>query len=200
LGGEAARSRADLDVEELTKKEMRTVGEFLFQHFTGVTCSGPSHHNEVSNDNDVDATSDEQGRSKRRGPGRSLSQKEESNQQLRDVGLPTSVCLLIQGLLDVTAEGSTNDDNHFTSTKELLQEMDRIVLNPDRYLFDPPPEQLTGAIQLPEGKLYGRDEQIAQLTSIIDALPQPGQRTHVVWLSGHSGTGKSSLVEASLLS
>ena len=199
LGGEAARSRTDIDVEELTKKEMRTVGQFLFQHFTGVTCSGPSHHSEVSNDDD-DTTADEQGRLKRRGPGRTLSQHEESSQQLRDAGLPTSVCILIQGLLDVTAEGNANDDDRFTSTKDLLEEVGRMVCSPDRYLFDPPPEQLTGTIQLPRGKLYGRDEQIAQLTSLIDALPQPEQRTHVVWLSGHSGTGKSSLVEASLLS
>ena len=132
---------------------------------------------------------------------------------LRDLGLPSSLCNLVSSLLDDGAlvgtelaeasgtVGSVSSIRAYSSYKEVEEELQRMTLDPERYLFDSagPSSSFEGTLCFPSDKIYGRSEQLSNLLDAYIRVESGATRTcEAVFLSGYSGTGKSAIVQSAL--
>ena len=133
---------------------------------------------------------------------------------LRDMGYPTSLCICVGSLLDAS---NTRRPDRYNSIDEVEADLVLMTGKPDRYLFDPRPTAsstpastpsvpmsaasiVNGAIDssrlsFPTNKLYGRDQQLAELLHIFQHVLVEGGQREFVTLTGYAGTGKTALVE-----
>ena len=180
------------------KQDLHQLGTLLQQHFVGAISQGgadtetrrTSEGSGVSHDDD-DGNHDEtsQPRSKRREAPRG------PNHDLGESRLPTSLQILITSLIDAV-EDSETAPNQYKSVSDVKKDLNLMLSDPARYLYDAPPERLNGRISLPEGKVYGHDEHFKILHAAFEAtLANNNHNRQVVMVCGDSGTGKSSLVE-----
>jgi len=132
---------------------------------------------------------------------------------LRDLGLPSSLCNLVSSLLNDGAlmgselaeasgtVGSVGSIPAYSSYKEVEEELHRMTLDPERYLFDSagPSSSFEGTLCFPSDKIYGRSEQLSSLLDAYIRVESGATRTcEAVFLSGYSGTGKSAIVQSAL--
>lgn len=109
---------------------------------------------------------------------------------LKDLGYPLNVSIFVTNLLDATDDSAKE---RFTSAKDVDDELGRLLAEPERYLFDPPPDSITGELCFPPGRLYGRGIQQEKLMSAFFSIfVSCEERSGLALLSGHSGSGKVS--------
>jgi len=140
---------------------------------------------------------DEQQRMKRgRAPERA---KGKTFVPLGELGLPSALCSLVSSLLEAKSNDREARDK-YSSFEEVQEDMQLMVSNPKKYLFDSSGASGWAELQLldfHQDELYGRREQLSELTKAFDQVTAPthaGAKSGLVLISGYSGTGKSSLV------
>jgi hypothetical protein len=112
---------------------------------------------------------------------------------LLEEGLPSSLCLVVQNLLDCGEDD--RPDNAYDSIEEVIKDLHLLMLDPNRYLFNHEPAyDNNGRIKLPfrEHQLYGRENEV---TSITEAFCRVSNgKSESLFIGGFSGSGKSRLV------
>ena len=116
--------------------------------------------------------------------------------RMQSLGIPASICLMTQNLLECALRGGGGQlDNAYKSLGVVSQDLHLLLLDPDRFLFDNE-KQDTHKTQLlyRRGKLYGRDK---EETLITDAFCRVSSgKSEAFFIGGFSGSGKSMLVNS----
>ena len=113
--------------------------------------------------------------------------------RLRDAGLPVSLCTVITSLLDATDPAAP--DRYLTSA-EVEADLELMVCEPNRYLFDPQMDLHVGTLHFKPNRLYGREKQCEQVDSAFNRIIVTQEETHgYLLISGPPGSGKTALVE-----
>lgn len=122
-----------------------------------------------------------------------------------DAGIPFPLCRFVSDLMDDDYGGVFRSEHSFSSFKDVLSDLKKMVDDPERFLLWSSPDRW----KLDFGKkLYGRDAHMKVLMDAADQVarspddPMPyyghsglaGMRSEVIMVSGHSGSGKSQLV------
>ena len=115
--------------------------------------------------------------------------------RMQKLGIPASICLMTQNLLEYALRGSgRQSDDGYESLRVVGEDLHLSLLAPDRFLFDDQ-KQVAGDMKLPyrTDKLYGRNkEQIL----IADAFCRVTRgKSEAFFIGGFSGSGKSMLVD-----
>ena len=118
--------------------------------------------------------------------------------QMQKLGIPASICLMTQNLLDSSLrgdDGQSSSDDAYKSLRDVAEDLHLLLLDPDRFVFDDNQVQTsTEKVQLRyrKEKLYGRDR---EETLITDAFCRVSRGTsEAFFIGGFSGCGKSMLV------
>ena len=115
---------------------------------------------------------------------------------LRESATTTQLYLLITSLL--SAEESSHSAEAYKSFEEVEEDLVGMLRDPKRYLFDPPAHLQTGRIEFSKSELYGRREEQSQLAATFDRVIRNRGTREATFVSGASGTGKTTLVEHNL--
>mmetsp|Transcript_7945 Transcript_7945/g.17919 ORF Transcript_7945/g.17919 Transcript_7945/m.17919 type:complete len:1329 (+) Transcript_7945:91-4077(+) len=113
---------------------------------------------------------------------------------LIDLGFPSSICLLVQNLLEC-GEGNRPDEA-YDSLEAVIKDLHLLLLDPSRFLFDHEPTPENGNIQLSfrEEKLYGRENEVSSITDAFCRVSSG--KSEAFFIKGFSGSGKSMLVNS----
>ena len=116
--------------------------------------------------------------------------------RMQKMGIPASLCLMTQNLLECVLSGQGDRSDDAYATLEVVgEDLHLLLLDPDRFLFDN--EAPTGdKMQLlyRRNKLYGRDK---EETLITDAFCRVSRgKSEAFFIGGFSGSGKSMLVNS----
>lgn len=118
--------------------------------------------------------------------------------KIREADLPVQLALLLSSLINADDVECTD---RYQSIEDLEQDLLAMVVDPDRYLFDLPIQNQTGRLfDSTNEKMYGREAQKKQLAGPFQRAIQNGSLREAVYVSGASGTGKSSLVSSEITS
>jgi hypothetical protein len=113
-----------------------------------------------------------------------------------DKGFPSSLCLVIQNLLDCGGEGNNRPDNAYESLEAVTKDLHLLLLEPERFLFDNDPtyHDTNGKVLLSfrEHTLYGRDTEISMITEAFCRVSDG--KCESLFIGGFSGSGKSRLM------
>eukprot|EP00984_Skeletonema_dohrnii_P006443 scaffold2301_cov73-Skeletonema_dohrnii-CCMP3373.AAC.2 len=119
--------------------------------------------------------------------------------RMQKLGIPVSICLMTQNLLECALRGNGNGDqlhNAYESLAAVGEDLHLLLLDPDRFLFDNRNQSTQNGMQLlyRSDKLYGRDK---EETLITDALCRVSRgKSEAFFIGGFSGSGKSMLVDS----
>ncbi|KAL7543351.1 hypothetical protein ACHAXR_012671 [Thalassiosira sp. AJA248-18] len=113
---------------------------------------------------------------------------------LRELGFPSSICLLVQNLLEC-GEGDRPEDA-YDSLDSVIKDLHLLLLDPSRFLFDHEPTLENGSIQLSFRKhlLYGRENEVSSITDAFCRVSSG--KSEAFFIGGFSGSGKSMLVNS----
>ena len=111
---------------------------------------------------------------------------------VQEHGFPSSLCLVIQNLLD--CDGDENrPDNAYESLEGVIKDLHLLLLDPERFLFN---RELNtdGKVILSfrEHTLYGRDSEVFVITETFCRVSGGG--CEALFIGGFSGSGKSRLI------
>jgi hypothetical protein len=112
---------------------------------------------------------------------------------LLEVGIPSSLCLVIQNLLDCGEDD--RPDNAYDSLEEVIIDLHLLLLDPIRFLFNHEPAyDNNGRIKLlfREHQLYGRENEELLITEAFCRVSSG--KSESLFIGGFSGSGKSRLV------
>ena len=112
---------------------------------------------------------------------------------LLEEGLPSSLCLVVQNLLDCGEDD--RPDNAYDSIEEVIKDLHILMLDPNRFLFNHEPAyDNNGRIKLPfrEHQLYGRENEVTTITEAFCRVSSG--KSESLFIGGFSGSGKSRLV------
>ena len=174
-------------LEESDSNYLHMLGERLYEHFAGfqpLPCATDSNKNDIDY---PDGTVEN-----RQKKGKMTVQIGECV-PLSEFGFPLILSNLIQHLLQVSFDGNgVMQSQHYATAEDVLEELSLICRDPDRYLFagDPP---RVGILDLIDGKLYGREGQLAQVDMAFEMLVGSSCSRSILCITGASGTGKSAL-------
>ena len=171
---------------------LQSLGEELYEHFCGFRPFSTANQRDVDiTDNNCDTDNDQKEdlRSKR---GKVVGSG--SYIPLSDMGFPSSLSILIQQLCSINTNFADTPANMpYTSVEDVLEELQLMSNDPDRYLFGGSVGQpQTGTLHFEEGKLYGREEELSDVMNAFRNL-KTNERREVLCITGDSGTGKSAL-------
>ena len=118
---------------------------------------------------------------------------------MQKLGVPASICLMIQNLLECTLMGDSNVGQFHNAYESLgvvvCEDLHLLLLDPDRFLFGNHNEAADDMRLLYRtDKLYGRDK---EETLITDAFCRVSRgKSEAFFIGGFSGSGKSMLVNS----
>ena len=111
-------------------------------------------------------------------------------------GFPSSLCLVIQNLLDCGGDGDNRPDNAYDSLEAVAKDLHLLLLDPERFLFDNDPtyHDTNGQVLLSfrENTLYGRETEISMITEAFCRVSDG--KCESLFIGGFSGSGKSRLM------
>ena len=168
-----------------TASELHSFGEALYKTLAGEdSTSAVSTVGERSGPGDIGNE-----RSLKRERRRDEEQPGHTRTPLQDLGYPTSISIFVQSLIDATDEDTAE---RFTSLSDVDNDLRLMIDFPNKYLFDAPPEVLTGRLGFPSD-LYGLQMQQNKLMNAFESVVVTGEERHgLALISGRSGSGKVS--------
>ena len=111
-------------------------------------------------------------------------------------GFPSSLCLLIQNLIDCKGDENNSPENAYDSVESVIKDLHLLLLDPERFLFDNEPTHRdnNGRIMpsFREHTLYGRENEVLTITEAFCRVS--GGDCESLFIGGFSGSGKSRLV------
>jgi len=137
---------------------------------------------------------------------------------LQERGLPLSICQLISDLLEAENGNQFISDKTLLSLKETKFDLMRMITHPGRFLHDhtcpTKAYDRTALFSQMNGELYGREKELSALMDTASRVSMRSQRStgiisssggddylcEAIFLSGHSGSGKSSLIKQTVSS
>lgn len=104
--------------------------------------------------------------------------------------LPMAICRLIADVME-GKNGVPLTKTSFTSLEEVLDDLKRMMFEPDIYLCNPSDPKINFG-----SRLYGREEEISTILSVADGISsrQGSGALEIISVHGYSGAGKSFLV------
>ena len=120
--------------------------------------------------------------------------------RMQQLGIPASLCLMEQNLLDAASTACKGDyhqcssqDNAYKTMKDVAKDLHLLLLDPDRFLFDCTIEDVQD-IQLDyrKNKVYGRDKEEKLITDAFCRVSRG--KSEAFFIGGFSGCGKTMLV------
>ena len=113
---------------------------------------------------------------------------------VQEHGFPSSLCLVIQNLLD--CDGNENrPDNAYESLEGVIKDLHLLLLDPERFLFN---QELNNTdddkvmLSFREHTLYGRENEVFVITESFCRVSGGGCES--LFIGGFSGSGKSRLI------
>jgi len=105
--------------------------------------------------------------------------------------LPMSVCRLIADVMEGTNGGVALTKTSFTSLEEVLEDLNRMMFEPNVFLHNPSDPKIDFG-----SRLYGREEETSTILSVVDGISsgQGSGALEIISVHGYSGSGKSFLV------
>ena len=105
--------------------------------------------------------------------------------------LPISVCRLIADVMEGSNGGVALTKTSFTSLEEVLEDLKRMMFEPDVFLYNLSEPRINFG-----SRLYGRETEISAILSIADGISskQGSGALEIISVQGYSGSGKSFLV------
>jgi len=105
--------------------------------------------------------------------------------------LPMSVCRLIADVMEGTNGGVALTKTSFTSLEEVLEDLKRMMFEPNVFLHNPSDPKIDFG-----SRLYGREEETSTILSVVDGISsgQGSGALEIISVHGYSGSGKSFLV------
>ena len=112
---------------------------------------------------------------------------------LRELGLPSSLSILVRNLLECGWDYFCHDDS-YPSLNAASADLHLLVQDPKRFLFDKL-DNAEGALslQIKRDKLYGREIEVSLITDAI-CRASSSRKSEALFIGGFSGSGKSRLV------
>jgi hypothetical protein len=111
-------------------------------------------------------------------------------------GFPSSLCLVIQNLLDCGEDGDNRPDYAYNSLEAVTKDLHLLLLDPERFLFDNDPayHDTNGQVLLSfrEHTLYGRENKISMIMEAFCRVSDG--KCESLFIGGFSGSGKSRLM------
>jgi len=111
-------------------------------------------------------------------------------------GFPSSLCLVIQNLLDCGGDGNNRPDNAYDSLEAVTKDLHLLLLDPERFLFDNDPTyhdtNRQVLLSFREHTLYGRETEISMITEAFCRVSYG--KCESLFIGGFSGSGKSRLM------
>ena len=189
-----------------TKADLRALGEVLYQHFTGfrpfqndlLSSAGinPSGSLDIDEDGDSDQSWNRPRRKRERHIATSAVRTGGGKHiPLSELGFPVSLSNLVTSLCFADENACLIAyPKSYSTSDEVLEELDLMITDPDRYLFADKNSGPGGAsLRLTSDKLYGREKHVADMRDALDRMMNCGGRMEVLLIAGYSGTGKSTL-------
>jgi predicted ATPase len=104
--------------------------------------------------------------------------------------LPMSVCRLIADVMEGTNGGFALTKTSFTSLEEVLEDLKRMMFEPNIFLHNPCDPKIDFG-----KRLYGREEEISAILSVADGISsrQGSGALEIISVHGYSKSGKSFL-------
>ena len=112
---------------------------------------------------------------------------------ISDKGLPASLCMVIQNLLDCGKDD--RPDDAYDSLDAVIKDLHLLLLDPGRFLFNIEPlydDNGRKKLLFREHHLYGRENEVSLITDAFCRVSS-GKRESL-FIGGFSGSGKSRLV------
>lgn len=105
--------------------------------------------------------------------------------------LPMALCRLIADVMEGKNGGVAMTKTSFTSLEKVLEDLKRMMFEPDVFLHNPSDPKINFG-----NRLYGREEEISTILSIADGISskQGSGALEIISVHGYSGSGKSFLV------
>ena len=114
--------------------------------------------------------------------------------QMQQLGVPASICLMAQNLLESGSSGEKSGDE-YCSLNVVCQDLHLLLLDPERFLFDREMgENESPKLLYRDRKLYGRDEEESLITDAFCRVSRG--KSEAFFIGGFSGSGKSKLVNS----
>lgn len=105
--------------------------------------------------------------------------------------LPIALCRLVADVMEGKNGGVAMTKTSFTSLEKVLEDLKRMMFEPDVFLHNPSDPKINFG-----SRLYGREEEISMILSIADGISskQGSGALEIIGVHGYSGSGKSFLV------
>ena len=126
-------------------------------------------------------------------------------ERMKMLGLPSSICLLVQNLLECCYNlqqqqqqedggSSCNFRDAYKSLEEVANDLHLLLFDPNRFLFDRDVNSnIQQQLHYRKGKLYGRDKEETLITDTFCRVTRG--KSEALFIGGYSGSGKSMLVD-----
>ncbi len=169
------------------------LAKILYQLFTHETFPGddnPTHQHQNDNNDDEPAP-----KKQKKMPISERKRDLSSNlaiKRMQQLGLPASICRMVQSLLDSASENSDAKDAYKT-LGEVGKDLHLLLFDPDRFLFDKEVGGEKMQLLYRKEKLYGRDKEETLITDTFCRVTRG--KSEAFFIGGFSGSGKSMLVD-----
>lgn len=115
-------------------------------------------------------------------------------QKMQKLGIPMSICLMTQNLLECGLKGHKAGDA-YNSMQVVCEDLHLLLLDPERFLFDKENgEHENVDLLYRKQKLYGRDKEESLITDAFCRVSRG--KSEAFFIGGFSGSGKSKLVNS----
>lgn len=115
-------------------------------------------------------------------------------QKMQKLGIPVSICLMTQNLLESGLKGYKPGDS-YNSLQVVCEDLHLLLLDPERFLFDKEKAEHENVDLLyRKQKLYGRDKEESLITDAFCRVSRG--KSEAFFIGGFSGSGKSKLVNS----
>lgn len=114
---------------------------------------------------------------------------------MQQLGVPASICLMAQNLLESGSSGEQQSGDEYCSLNVVCQDLHLLLLDPERFLFDREMgENESPKLLYRDRKLYGRDEEESLITDAFCRVSRG--KSEAFFIGGFSGSGKTKLVNS----
>lgn len=173
-------------IQEMRLK-LESLGHVLYFVLSGKRLGDPQTFKSVNLSDDVDQEHDRRHSMKSR-----REKKFTIFETLSCLGVPASLCSMISALVGTNDEGMTY---RYENIVEVMHDLEAMISDPQLFLFDAGVPNITGRLEFPSNRIFGRAKETKQLYEIYERVFRSSSRkSEIALVYGYPGVGKSSMV------